>query len=82
MYPGETAHTVDGKGVIDTAREGDFHVDGECSVHFTLPSANPGTATPIQMRGFLVNGGKEILAFQTGPGAMVSARLVGLPDTE
>jgi hypothetical protein len=29
----------------------------------------------MNMRGFLVNGGKEILAFQTDPGAMVSARL-------
>jgi hypothetical protein len=29
----------------------------------------------MNMRGFLVSGGKEILAFQTDPGAMVSARL-------
>jgi hypothetical protein len=29
----------------------------------------------MNMRGFLVNGGKEILAFQTDPGAMVSALL-------
>jgi hypothetical protein len=28
----------------------------------------------MSMRGFLVNGGKEILAFQTDPGAMVAAR--------
>jgi hypothetical protein len=28
----------------------------------------------MAMRGFLVNGGKEILAFQTDPGAMVAAR--------
>jgi hypothetical protein len=28
----------------------------------------------MTMRGFLVNGGKEILAFQTDPGAMVAAR--------
>jgi len=31
--------------------------------------------SPINMRGFLVNGGKEILAFQIDPGAMVAARL-------
>jgi hypothetical protein len=29
----------------------------------------------MTMRGFLVEGGKEILAFQTDPGAMVAARL-------
>jgi len=28
----------------------------------------------MTMRGFLVNGGKEILSFQTDPGAMVAAR--------
>jgi hypothetical protein len=28
----------------------------------------------MTMRGFLVNGGNEILAFQTDPGAMVAAR--------
>jgi hypothetical protein len=28
----------------------------------------------MSMRGFLVNGGKEILAFQTDPGATVAAR--------
>jgi hypothetical protein len=29
----------------------------------------------MNMRGFLVNGGKEILAFQTDPGTMVAAHL-------
>jgi hypothetical protein len=28
----------------------------------------------MNMRGFLVNAGKEILAFETDPGAMVAAR--------
>jgi hypothetical protein len=28
----------------------------------------------MAMRGFLVSGGREILAFQTDPGAMVGAR--------
>jgi hypothetical protein len=29
----------------------------------------------MNMRGFLVNQGREILGFQTDPGAMVAARL-------
>ncbi len=82
MNPGEVAHSVSGKGVIDTARDGDFQVDGDCGVHFSLtvpPSDGQTAASPIPMRGFLVNAGKEILAFQTDPGAMVSARLTALP---
>ena len=82
MNPGEFARTVSGKGVIETARDGDFQVDSDCAVHFTLtlPSADGEPAPPpMAMRGFLVNGGKEILAFQPEPGAMVSARLTGLP---
>ena len=81
MKSGESARTVSGKGTIDTAREGDFHVDSDCAVHFTLtvPSAEGQPASPlIALRGFLVNGGKEILAFQPDPGAMVSARLIAL----
>jgi hypothetical protein len=82
MNPGEVAHSVAGQGTIDTARDGDFQVDGDCGVHFilTLPPPDSQPATPpLKMRGFLVNGGKEILAFQTDPGAMVSARLTFLP---
>jgi hypothetical protein len=82
MSAAQTARIVSGKGTIDTAREGDFHVDSDCAVHFTLivPSADGQPASPLMtMRGFLVNGGKEILAFQPDPGAMVSARLIALP---
>lgn len=75
MNPGEVARNVSGKGVMDTSREGDFQVDNDCAVHFTLTLPE---SPPMTMRGFLVNGGKEILAFQTDPGAMVSARLTGL----
>ena len=42
-----------------------------------LPAQDGQVAEPspiMNMRGFLVDGGKEILAFQTDPGAMVSAR--------
>jgi hypothetical protein len=75
MNPSEVARTVSDKGVLDTTREGDFQVDSDCTVRFTLTLPDSPLLT---MRGFLVNGGKEILAFQTDPGAMVSARLTGL----
>jgi hypothetical protein len=71
MQPNQVAHNVSAKGTLDTARDGSFQVDSDCTVHFVLalPDSN------ATMRGFLVNSGKEILAFQTDPGAMVSARL-------
>jgi hypothetical protein len=79
MLPGQVGHTVDAKGTLDVAQNGTFQVDGDCSVQFawTLapPNGQAGDASPMNMRGFLVNGGKEILAFQTDPGAMVAARL-------
>lgn len=83
MQPGEVAHTVGATGTIDTVENGSFQLEGDCSVRFrlTLP-ARDGRAdqgSPMSMRGFLVGGGKEILAFQTDPGAMVAARLT--PDT-
>ena len=57
---------------------GGFQVESDCSVRFGLTlSARYGRVaepSPMTMRGFLVNGGKEILAFQTDPGTMVSAR--------
>jgi hypothetical protein len=78
MQPGEVSHTVSGAGTLDTAENGSLKVESDCSVQFklTLPDRDGQAAdpTPRSMRGFLVNGGKEILAFQTDPGAMVSAR--------
>jgi hypothetical protein len=79
MLPGEVAHNVSAKGTLDTARDGDFHVDGDCSVHFAikLPAPDGQAEAPVMnMRGFLVNDGKEIIGFQTDPGAMVAARLM------
>ncbi len=72
MQAGERPHTVSAEGTLDVAANGSFQVDSDCSVHFlwTLPLES----SPMTMRGFLVNGGKEILAFQTDPGAMVAAR--------
>jgi hypothetical protein len=78
MQPGEVPHTVSATGTLDIAENGSFQVDSDCSVRFgwTLPAQDGRDApfSPMTMRGFLVNGGREILAFQTDPGAMVAAR--------
>jgi len=77
MQPGEVAHSISTAGTLDVAENGSFQVDSDCSVHFVLtppPGPSRMTMPPMTMRGFLVNGGKEILAFQTDPGAMVAAR--------
>jgi len=72
MQPGEVPHTVSAEGTLDVAENGSFQVDSDCSVNFVLTV--PSGPSPMNIRGFLVNGGKEILAFQTDPGAMVAAR--------
>ena len=79
MQPEEVSHIVSGKGTLDTAGNSSLQVDSDCSVRFVLilPAQDGRVAEPspiMNMRGFLVDGGKEILAFQTDPGAMVSAR--------
>jgi hypothetical protein len=77
VQPGEVPHTISAEGTLDVAENGTFQVDSDCSIHFVLmlpPGPSPTTISPMTMRGFLVNGGKEILAFQTDPGAMVAAR--------
>jgi hypothetical protein len=78
MGAGEVAHAVSAKGTLDIAENGSFQVGSDCSVRFEwiLPAEDQQDAEPLlmAMRGFLVNGGKEILAFQTDPGAMVAAR--------
>lgn len=76
MQPGEVARTVSGKGTLDTTENGTFQVESDCSVHFKLALPGQGAVPlPMTMRGFMVDGGREILAFQTDPGAMVAARL-------
>jgi hypothetical protein len=78
MQDGEVGHAVAAKGTLDIAENGSFEVESDCSVRFgwTLPDQDGQVTEPslMAMRGFLVNGGKEILAFQTDPGAMVAAR--------
>ncbi len=76
MLPGEVGRTVSAKGTLDA---GTFQIESDCSVRFGLTisaeDGGPAEASTLNMRGFLVEGGKEILAFQTDPGAMVAARL-------
>ena len=49
-------------------------VDAECiaDIELALPAKDGGTTTPMKLRGILIDEGKEILAIQTDPGAMVS----------
>jgi hypothetical protein len=73
MLPGQVGRAVAGQGTVDVAENGSFQVKDDCSVLFRLTIADGGS---LNMRGFLVAGGKEILAFQTDPGAMVSGHLM------
>jgi len=77
MVSGDVARTVSAKGTLNTAENGSFQVENDCAVRFvlTLPAQDEQAveSSAMAMRGFLVNGGKEILAFQTDPGAMVAA---------
>jgi hypothetical protein len=49
-------------------------VDAECIVdmEIVVPGGDAKSATPMKLRGVLTDAGKEILAIQTDPGAMVS----------
>lgn len=51
-------------------------VESDCSVEmgFALPAESGEGAGPVNLRGVLVDGYKQILAIQTDPGAVVSAR--------
>jgi len=76
MRAGDVARTITAKGTLDVAENGGFQVESDCLVRFalTIPVQDGPSPVTMTMRGFLVNGGLEILAFQTDPGAMVSAR--------
>lgn len=79
LLEGQTPFTVSGKGTLDVAENGTFEVDSDCSVRFQLVllirTGSGDETSEMNMRGFLVNGGKEILAFQTDLGTVVAARL-------
>ncbi len=78
IQPGDASRVVSAKGTLDIAENGSFRVESDCSVRFglTLPAQDGQAAelSTMAMRGFLVSGGREILAFQTDPGAIVAAR--------
>jgi len=58
------------------ARNGSFQVDSDCTVRFNLIVLDAAEREQwLDMRGLLVNGGQEILAIETDPGAMVTGRL-------
>ena len=76
------SRTVSAKGTVAVSELGNVQVDSECIVQFDLllPAANGRLEGPLRMRGVLVDGGREILAVQTDPGAMVTARFIAIPD--
>jgi hypothetical protein len=80
MQPADVPHSVSAKGTVDIAENGSFEVESDCSVRFTLtiPAQDGRIAEPsvINMRGFLADGGNEILAVETDPGAVVAGRLI------
>jgi hypothetical protein len=85
MLPGETEHAVSSSGAIVVGetgklavtegvlapKEGTIQVDSDCIAHFALVLPSAGA---INLRGILLDDGKEILAIQTDPGATVTAR--------
>jgi hypothetical protein len=80
VQPGDVPHSVSAKGTVDTDENASFQVESDCSVQFklTIPAQDGRIAEPsvINMRGFLVDGGREILAVETDPGAVVAGRLI------
>jgi len=70
---------VSAKGVLVVA-DNSVELESDCTVKFQLMLPASGDVdAPMSMRGILTSGGNEILAFQTDPGAMVSARLIAEP---
>jgi hypothetical protein len=71
-----SGRTVSARGTLAVSA-GAMQVDSDCLVQFDLATHDPdGNPMVLRMRGYLVNGGHEILAIQTDPGAMVSGRFV------
>ena len=90
MSPGQSAGNVSMEGILAADGAGNLTrldrgaatpvgtltVDSECIVNIDLtPSGEP----EMKLRGVLVNGGREILAIETDPGAAVNARLRAHP---
>jgi len=74
MQAGGVSRSVSAKGTLAVENDA-FQVDDDCTVQFDLLLRGPDEdLLPMRMRGILVNGGQEILAIETDPGAMVSGR--------
>jgi hypothetical protein len=57
---------------------GIFEIDNDCIIRmeFSLPAGGHEAAIPMKLRGILVSSGKEILAIQTDPDVVASARFI------
>lgn len=85
MNPGDVARSVSAEGTVEpdaagnlkinvsnaTPTSGSITVDSDCfaEITMTLPSGDT-----VNLRGVLVNGGKQILAMETDPGTTVTAK--------
>ena len=63
-------------GDSGSAADVDLSLESDCTMDLkvVLPVEGDATAKPMEFHGILVDGGKEILAIQSDPGAVVSAR--------
>jgi hypothetical protein len=83
MVDGDIGQHVAAAGTVDTTRNTSFSVDPDCTVTFDLSVIGEDQLlTTVRMRGQLVNDGREILAIETDPGAMVAARLNAVPQQQ
>ena len=57
-----------------TKTSGTYTVDSNCVVQLDFGLADGDSSTSIKLRGVLVNGGKEMLAIETDPEQLASAR--------
>ena len=86
MEPGQEAHTISESGTAQVAgsgnlllgfngkpepKEGTVSVESDCVVTMTLRLPSDET---VNLRGHVVDDGKQILAIQSDPGATVTAR--------
>jgi hypothetical protein len=86
MNPGDVARRISAAGTVEPDAAGNLTitvpggapptagtitVDGDCfaQISMALPSGDS-----VNLRGILVNGGKQILAMQTDAGATVTAK--------
>jgi hypothetical protein len=63
------------EGASAAATDVAIAVDTQCivEIELSLPTQDAATITPVKLRGVLIHEGKEILAIETDPGAMVTA---------